>query len=195
MALNEIVATVSIVIQLISGSVVGSASGFFYTKDEKLFLVTNQHVMRNDKKRIVPDTLRLRLHTDQNDIRKNGELDVPLYNNGKKLWKIHSNYPDADVALDEIHQERLIASPNIEVGRSHPQVLTSIRTADPDFQGTRLGVNQILKDVDLAFLAGGVDRQNPARDLRLVRFVFLCLEAQLDTAQATIRRGGLPRFV
>lgn len=99
MGLNEIVATVTIVIQVAGNSIIGSASGFFYKKDENLFLVTNQHVMRDDKKGIVPDTLRLRLHTDPNDIRKNGEVDIPLYKNGKRLWKIHSKLPHADVAL------------------------------------------------------------------------------------------------
>lgn len=105
MPLNEIVATVSIVIQVTGGSVVGSASGFFYSKGDQLFLVTNQHVMRNDKEGIIPDALRLRLHTDPNDIRKTAEFNVPLYRDGKKLWKIHPKHPGADVALIKINSE------------------------------------------------------------------------------------------
>ncbi len=35
MPINEIVLTVSIIMQIKAGAVVGSASGFFYTKNEK----------------------------------------------------------------------------------------------------------------------------------------------------------------
>ena len=79
MPINEIVLTVSIIMQLKAGAVLGSASGFFYTKGDKLFLVTNQHVMRDEKKGIIPDTLRLRLHTDAKNVTLNDNFDIPLY--------------------------------------------------------------------------------------------------------------------
>ena len=107
MSIHEIVLTVSIIIQLSSGAVVGSASGFFYTKGDKLFLVTNQHVMRDQKKEIEPDTLRLRLHTDSNNIALNDDFDIPLYADKKPLWKIHPQFKDADVALIEIDRKKL----------------------------------------------------------------------------------------
>src|SRR5262245_7227189 len=99
MPLNQIVVTVSIVLQLKRGGIIGSATGFFYTRNNDLFLVTNQHVMRNDKDGVIPDALRLRLHTDPNDIRKNAEIDLPLYKGTDRLWKIHPQHTSADVAL------------------------------------------------------------------------------------------------
>lgn len=99
MGLNEIVATVSIVLQVQAGVVIGSATGFFYTSGDDLFLVTNRHVVRDEVKKVIPDSLRLRLHSDQNDITRNAEVDVPLYERGRPLWKTHPLQQDADVAV------------------------------------------------------------------------------------------------
>ena len=63
-------------------NVIGSASGFFYTKNNEIFLVTNKHVVCDKKKGIYPDSLRLRLHKDLNDITKNGDFNVPLFSTG-----------------------------------------------------------------------------------------------------------------
>ncbi len=105
MALNPIVITVSIVIQLNGGSVIGSATGFFYTYDGELFLVTNKHVVTGSPQTGKPDTLRLRLHLDPNDISKNDDLDIPLYENKKPAWKTHPTHPDADVALIKLDKK------------------------------------------------------------------------------------------
>jgi len=109
MAINKIVLTVSIVFLVKGGNVIGSGSGFFYTKGDKLFLVTNQHVMRDDQKGIVPDKLRLRLHTDANNITANADYEIDLYSANKPLWKIHPQSADADVALIELDQAKIKA--------------------------------------------------------------------------------------
>lgn len=116
MALNQIIACVSIIFQIQGGNVIGSASGFFYTKNDELFLVTNKHVVCDKKKKVFPDSLRLRLHKDPNDITKNGDFEVLLYDKSKKpLWKTPPQYPDADVAIikldkDEIQKEFFITA-------------------------------------------------------------------------------------
>lgn len=112
---NEIVLTVSIVVQEKGGTPIGSASGFFYARGDNLFLVTNRHVMQDKDAKddtghaqpIIPDSLRLRLHTDVNDIRKNGEIDLPLYKDGKPLWKTHPKVSAADVALLKLDAAKL----------------------------------------------------------------------------------------
>lgn len=95
MTINEIVATVTIIIQLKAGLVVGSATGFFYARGEDLFLVTNRHVVEEG----APDALRLRLHLTPEDIAKNGEFDVPLSVGGKSVWKTHPKVRAADIAV------------------------------------------------------------------------------------------------
>jgi len=107
MPINEIVATVSIVLQLKAGSVIGSATGFFYTGNNELFLVTNRHVVRNEREGIIPDALRLRLHVNPNDVTKNQEIDIPLYRNDRPLWRTHDKQPEADIALIRLNREDL----------------------------------------------------------------------------------------
>jgi S1-C subfamily serine protease len=107
MAINEIVLTVSIIFLVKNGNVIGSASGFFYSRGDKLFLVTNQHVMRDEQKGVFPDKLRLRLHTDVNNTGANDDFEVELYSANKPLWKFHPQFKNADVALIELDAKKL----------------------------------------------------------------------------------------
>lgn len=95
--LNDIVATVTLILQLHAGSIIGSASGFFFTHQGRLFLVTNRHVVRGQVK--APDTLRLTLHTTASDITKNATLDVPLFDSGHAIWWEHPTLKDVDIAV------------------------------------------------------------------------------------------------
>ena len=90
MVINPIVLSVSIVKQLKSSSVIGSATGFFYCRaDKRTFLVTNRHVIDTGKPSKNPDTLRLLLHKDLNNLSNNGDYDVALYtSSGKPLWNM-----------------------------------------------------------------------------------------------------------
>jgi S1-C subfamily serine protease len=97
MALNEILLTVTLIVQLRNGGVIGSASGFFYTQSDHLYLVTNKHVVRGEK--TAPDALRLRLHTGANDVSKNADYDVPVFKGRKPVWREHPTAKDADVAV------------------------------------------------------------------------------------------------
>lgn len=104
MPLNEIIATISIVRIVKAGSFIGSATSFFYTRQDHLFLVTNRHVVRNDGTGHMPDTLRLRLHRNPNNLYDNGDWDVSLYVAGSQLWKTPPAHPDADVALIRLEE-------------------------------------------------------------------------------------------
>ncbi len=109
MAINEIIATVSLVLQIKAGAIIGSASGFFYARNDDLFFVTNQHVVRDDTKNVIPDSLRLRPHTDGSDIRKNEDFEIPLYSGGVRLWKIHATHADADIAVIRLDKAKIQA--------------------------------------------------------------------------------------
>lgn len=107
MAINPIVATVTIIIQLKAGVPLGAGTGFFYSHGDNLFLVTNQHVVRDDKNGKIPDLLRLRLHTDPNNLRSTAELDLPLYNGTDRLWKVHPKHSGADIALLKLDRQKV----------------------------------------------------------------------------------------
>ncbi|MCJ7484250.1 MAG: serine protease [Thermodesulfovibrionales bacterium] len=106
--INEIFAVVTLIIQIQNGKPIGSATGFFYIKNDIVYLITNRHVVGDDKK-IKPETLRIRLHSDPNDLTKNDNFDIPLYSDGVPKWHVHKNYlkNKIDVAVIEIDQNKI----------------------------------------------------------------------------------------
>lgn len=100
MVINPVIATVIYIQQLKSNSIIGSATGFFYNRNDRLFLATNRHVVRDEQSETIPDTLRLLLHRDAKHISNNGTYDLPLYSSSDMpLWKEHPTQRVADVAL------------------------------------------------------------------------------------------------
>jgi hypothetical protein len=69
--------------------IMANASGFFYKHKEKLYFITNRHVVVDDTKNFFPDILRLKLHTDKNDLTHHKRYSIPLYENGKQKWLEH----------------------------------------------------------------------------------------------------------
>lgn len=63
------------------------ATGFFYAnKQNRLFLVTNRHVVADENKGYLPNIARIRVHVDQYDMTRNECFDLPLYMQAKKIW-------------------------------------------------------------------------------------------------------------
>ena len=52
-----------------------NASGFFFERDGRLFLVTSRHVVIDEANRHTPDRLEIELHVDPNDLAKSHVLD------------------------------------------------------------------------------------------------------------------------
>lgn len=109
--INEILAVVVLIIQIQSGQPVGTATGFFYIRNDVVYLVTNRHVILDEEKGIKPDTLRVKLHEDPKDMTKNVDFDIPLYSDNSVKWHVHSDYKTKkiDVAVIEIDQRALRA--------------------------------------------------------------------------------------
>ena len=106
MVISELTATVSIIIQLKSGEEIGTATGFFYTNTNNIYLVTNKHVVKNPDSQIQPDTLRLILHCDPKNPRNNADYDIPLYSKTEiPLWKEHPMHVDADIVVIELDND------------------------------------------------------------------------------------------
>jgi S1-C subfamily serine protease len=92
-------------IQIWSGPTkVGSATGFFFTNANHLFLVTNRHVVRNEGENFYPDTLSALLHTDIQNPAQNEDYRIQLYINGASVWKEKSN---VDLVAIELSQQNL----------------------------------------------------------------------------------------
>lgn len=85
-----------------------NASGFFFARDERLFLVTSRHVLVDTPSRHFPDRLEIELHTDRHDMARSCGLSVPLYRDGKSLWRQGRDAAGGvDVALIEIERSAL----------------------------------------------------------------------------------------
>ncbi len=83
---------------------IATATGFFFTNENKLYLVTNRHVVREDQNRLFPDKLRLRLHTNAQDHTQNADYDVSLYRDKKSVWR---EKPGVDLVAIELPTQEM----------------------------------------------------------------------------------------
>jgi hypothetical protein len=80
-----------------------NASGFFFERDERLYLVTSRHVMIAGSTRHYPDRLEIELHIDPNNLAHSIGFSIPLYRDGVNLWRQgRDGAGEIDVAVIEI---------------------------------------------------------------------------------------------
>jgi hypothetical protein len=85
-----------------------NASGFFFQRGERLFLVTSRHVMADEPSKHYPDRLEIELHIDQGNMARSTGFSMPLYRDGKSLWRQgRDTGGDIDVAVLEIERGAL----------------------------------------------------------------------------------------
>ena len=79
------------------------ASGFFFRRDERLYLVTSRHVLIDEPSHHHPDRIEIELHTDAMNLSRCVVLSLLLYENGQSRWRHASDSGgDIDVAVIEI---------------------------------------------------------------------------------------------
>ena len=85
-----------------------NASGFFFERDARLFLVTSRHVMIDEPSRHFPDRIEIELHIAAANMALSTGFSMPLYRDGKSAWRqgIDSG-GEIDVAVLEIQREAL----------------------------------------------------------------------------------------
>ncbi|MCF8179621.1 MAG: serine protease [Sulfuritalea sp.] len=85
-----------------------NASGFFFARDERLFLVTSRHVVFDEPSKHFPDRIEIELHMDQENLSQSTGYSIPLYHDGKSLWRQGSDSAgEIDVAVIEIDRAAL----------------------------------------------------------------------------------------
>ena len=85
-----------------------NASGFFYSTGEQVFLVTSRHVFRDDASEHYPDRILIELHTDRHNLAQSIDFSIPLYRNGKSIWRQGEDTAGSiDVAAIEIDRQAL----------------------------------------------------------------------------------------
>ncbi|HPT51418.1 MAG TPA: S1C family serine protease [Accumulibacter sp.] len=88
-----------------------NASGFFFFREEKLFLVTSRHVLRDAASRHFPDRIEIELHIDPDNLAASTGYSIPLYSDGRCLWRQGQDAGgEIDVAVIEIDRAALPAT-------------------------------------------------------------------------------------
>jgi len=99
-----------------------NATGFFFERDERLFLVTSRHVVYDEPSKHFPTRIEIELHTNPDNFAESIGFSIPLYNNGESLWRQGLDTAgEIDVALIEIHRPAL--PPNMAYRAFKPQHL------------------------------------------------------------------------
>jgi hypothetical protein len=87
-----------------------SASGFFFERDGRLFLVTSRHVLFDAPSRHAPDRIEIEVHTDPRDLTRRATLSILLYRNGLAVWhQAQDSGGEVDVATLEIDRSAMPA--------------------------------------------------------------------------------------
>jgi S1-C subfamily serine protease len=85
-----------------------SASGFFFERDSRLFLVTSRHVLFDEPTDHGPDRIEINLHIDGRDLTKLVTLSILLHRNGLTVWnQARDSAGEVDVAVLEIDRAAL----------------------------------------------------------------------------------------
>jgi len=85
-----------------------NATGFFFERDERLYLVTNRHVVHDEAGEHFPDRLEIELHVDAQNIGRTVQFSIPLYLDGKSVWLEGLDSAGAiDVVALELDREAL----------------------------------------------------------------------------------------
>jgi hypothetical protein len=85
-----------------------NASGFFFERDERLFLVTSRHVLIDEPSKHFPDRIEIELHTDLENMAESTGFSIPLYRAGKSLWRQGvDSAGEVDVGVIEIERSAL----------------------------------------------------------------------------------------
>jgi hypothetical protein len=85
-----------------------NASSFFFERGERLFLVTSRHVMIDEPGKHFPDRIEIELHMDADDLANSTGFSIPLYKNGKSIWRQGTDSAgEIDVAVIELERAAL----------------------------------------------------------------------------------------
>lgn len=85
-----------------------NASGFFFSRDGRLYLVTSRHVMFDEPSEHMPDRIEIELHTNAENMAEFVTFTIPLYNNGNSNWRQAVDAAgEIDVAVIELDQSAL----------------------------------------------------------------------------------------
>lgn len=64
-----------------------NATGFFFERDGRLYVVTCRHVVLDEASGHHPDRIEIELHVNPENLAETVRFSIPLYRDGKSLWR------------------------------------------------------------------------------------------------------------
>jgi len=109
------------------------ASGFFFEREGRLFLVTSRHVVIDEPSKHFPDRIEIELHTDASNLTCSTGLSILLYREGKSVWRQGKDPGgEIDVAVIELERTALPQSVVLRCFTAHLQhVLQEVEVGAP----------------------------------------------------------------
>ena len=99
------------------------ASGFYFERDDRLYLVTSRHVLADNPSRHFPDRVEIELHLDPDNVAESTGFSMLLYRQGRSVWREESDRSGPiDVAVIEI--DRAVLPSNVAYRAFTPDHLT-----------------------------------------------------------------------
>ncbi len=88
-----------------------NASGFFFERDERLYLVTSRHVVIDEDTQHLPNRLEIELHVDPTNLTLSTGFSILLYDEGASVWRQgRDSGSEIDVAVLELDRSALPAN-------------------------------------------------------------------------------------
>jgi hypothetical protein len=84
------------------------ASGFFFEREGRLFLVTSRHVLIDEPTKHHPNRIEIEIHTSDDDLARSTGFSLLLFEDGKSVWRQGKDAGgEIDVALIELDRDML----------------------------------------------------------------------------------------
>ena len=64
-----------------------NATGFFFERDNRLFVVTSRHVLFDEPSKHFPDRIEIELHVNPENMAESIGFSILLYRDGKSVWR------------------------------------------------------------------------------------------------------------
>src|SRR5258708_35780994 len=95
------------------------ATGFFFERDGRLFLVTSRHVVSDEPSKHFPNRIEIELHTDAENLTRSIGLSVLLYLDGKSVWR-QGKDPGGEIDVAVIELDRAALPESVVLGCFSP---------------------------------------------------------------------------
>ena len=103
MRIEPILLTTVRVQTFIGSQALTNATGFFFERGERLFLITCRHVLQDSLNAHYPDRIEIELHIGEERLSRSTRYSIPLCQDGFSLWRACSDTAgDVDIAAVEI---------------------------------------------------------------------------------------------